>query len=104
MANSLRRLQPNMNRASLDLKQVRMILRIYWTDHYTRAAQGKQATHGIRKRLARQFNTNIEIVKKIVSIKPNHPGGKRRRRYPTIALQSMQKQIKARLKREGITP
>lgn len=99
-----RPLRPWMNQPSLDIKEVRTILRIYWTDQYIRKAQGLRGTAGIRKRLARQFNTSIEIIKKIVGIKHNQAGKNRRRRYPTIALQSIQRHAKHRLKREGIIP
>lgn len=77
-----------------------MILRIYWTDRYMRQAQGlKNATHGMQKRLARQFATTPAIIKKIVSIKHNSPG-RRRKRYPTVKLQSIQTSIKNRLRQQ----
>lgn len=96
-------LRPGMNQPSLNLDQVRMILHIYWIDHYTRAAQGKQGTYGIRKKLARQFNTSVEIIKKIVSIKYNTPE-KTRRRYPSISLHYIKRKARTTLKREGIIP
>lgn len=89
-----------MVRSSLSLPQVRMILRIYWTDRYTRRAQGlKNATHGMQKRLAQQFRTSPDVIKKVVSIKHNQHGQPRRERYPTVNLRGIQVGVQTRLKK-----
>lgn len=101
-------LHPKMRpyaKGSLSLPQVRMILQIYWTDYYTRKHQGyKACSRGIRERLARKFGTNVEVIKKVISIKHNIRGKPRRRRYPTIALQTLQTKVRKRLQQTGVLP
>lgn len=99
-------LHPKMReraKGSLSLDQVRMILRIYWTDIYLREQKGLRGTYGLRDRLATRFNTTPEIIKKIVSIKHNSRG-KRRARYPSISLQRIQVHVKHRLRKTGQIP
>jgi len=92
-----------MARSPLSLDQVRMILRIFWTDRYTRKAAGlSTTTRGLRGRLAKQFGVSEEVIKKITYIKKNQTGAKRRTRYKTIALGSLQRNVKARLRKRGI--
>lgn len=92
-------------KGSLSLDQVRMILRIYWTDQYTRQKLGfTNGTYGIKHRLANQFGTTVEIIKKVVGIKQNAVGSRRRARYPSINLQTMKRNVKLRLTKIGILP
>lgn len=88
--------------SSLTLPQVRMILRIYWTDRYTRLARGKRTTPGLRVRLARQFDVSVEVIKKLISIKHNQHGQLRRARFKTVSLPSIQRNVKRRLRQRGI--
>lgn len=79
-----------------------MILRIYWTDRYQRQAIGKSTTLGLRQRLAKQFDVSVEVIKKIISIKHNQHGQRRRRRFRTISLKSIQRSVKQRLRQRGV--
>lgn len=94
---------PARTLSSLTLPQVRMILRIYWTDRYTRRARGKLGTTlGLRIRLAQQFDVSVEVVKKVISIKHNQYGWPRRNRFKTVSLLSIQRTVKRRLQQRGI--
>lgn len=93
---------PARTLSSLSTAQVRMILRIYWTDRYQRRMLGYiRGTIGIRNRLARQFGVSIETIKKIVGIKHNQHGRRRRNRFKTISLASIQSGVKERLRKRG---
>lgn len=93
---------PARTLSSLSAAQVRMILRIYWTDRYQRRMLGYiRGTIGIRNRLARQFGVSIETIKKIVGIKHNQHGRRRRNRFKTISLASIQSGVKERLRKRG---
>jgi hypothetical protein len=86
-----------MRRTSLKLPQVHLILRIYYTDRYQRRDLGLQrATPGLYDRLARQFGVSREVIKKIVSIRENQYGWPRRKRFPSIALKSIKRNVKNR--------
>lgn len=94
---------PGMVRTKLTLEQVRMILRIYWTDQYARRKQGLRTTPGLRVRLAEQFEVSVEVIKKVISIKHNQHGRRRRVRFKTIALKSIQRHVRKREdRRNGI--
>lgn len=98
-----RKIAPGRTLSSLSLPQVRMILRIYWTDLYQRRALGfKQPTRGIRERLARQFDVSIEVIKKVVTIRHNQHGRPRRQRFKTISLKTIQRRVKSHLHQRGI--
>lgn len=94
---------PGHTLSSLALPQVRMILRIYWTDRYRRRKLGLRSTTGLKPRLAREFDVSIEVIKKIVAIKHNQHGRRRRQRFKTIALKTIQRNVQKREeRRDGI--
>jgi len=77
-----------------------MILRIIWIDRYQRAAQGKSCgTVGLRDRLAHRFGTSPEVIKKIAGLKHEQYGKRRRKRFPGIALKSIQRHAQNRLRK-----
>lgn len=94
---------PGRTLSSLTLAQVRMILRIYWTDRYQQQALGfNRCTPRLRERLARQFDVSVEVIKKIVGIRHNQNSRRRRVRFKTIKLQSIQSSVKHRLHQRGV--
>lgn len=97
-----RKIAPGRTLSSLTTPQVRMILRIYWTDRYQRRALGfTRCTLGIRERLARQFDVSVEVIKKMIAIKHNQHGRQRRQRFKTISLRAIQRQVRKRLDQHG---
>lgn len=97
-----RKIAPGRTLSSLIIPQVRMILRIYWTDQYQCRMRGQRTTPGLRIRLARQFDVSVEVIKKVISIRHNQYGGSTRNRFKTIALKSIQRHVKNRLLHRGI--
>ena len=97
-----RKIAPGRTESSLTLPQVRMILRIYWTDQYVRRKQGLRTTPGLRVRLAEQFGTSVEVIKKVISIKENQHRRHRRSRFKTIALKSIKRNVQRRLRQRDI--
>lgn len=97
-------MKPGHNTSPLKPEDVRLILRIYWTDKYAREAYGfKRSTPGIRNRLAKQFGVSYEVIKKIVAMKSNeHRQVRRRRRFKTIDVWMSRRAAKANLKRIGV--
>lgn len=90
---------PARTLSSLTIPQIRMILRIYWTDRYQRRALGcVRGTLGIRTRLAHQFDVSIEVIKKVVAI--NH--SQRQNRFKTISLKDVQRGVRKRLHQQGM--
>lgn len=97
------KIAPGRTLSSLTLDQVRMILRIYWTDRYQRRALGfKRCTHGTRERLAKQFDVSVEVIKKVVSIKENQHRRQRRQRFKTVALKTIKRHVQERLRQRDI--
>lgn len=89
--------------SSLTVEQQRMILRIFWLDRYQRRALGfNRSTIGLRARLAKQFDVSPEVIKKLVGIKHNQYGYRRRVRFKSIALGSIQRHVKKRLRHRNI--
>lgn len=89
--------------SSLTLEEQRLILRIFWTDRYQRRALGfNRSTIGLLPRLAKQFDVSTEVIKKLVGIKHNQYGCRRRQRFKGIALGSIQRHVKRRLRARGI--
>lgn len=82
----------------LSKDEVMMILRVYWTDKYTRAAAGLRGSNGLQDRLARQFKVKRSTIERIVEMKHNV----NRSRYPGIHLGNIQKEVKRRLRQRGI--
>lgn len=93
------KIAPGRTLSSLKLEQVRMILRIYWTDRYQRRVIGlNRCTPGIRERLAKQFDVSIEVIKKVVGVKHS----RRRLRFKTISLKTIKRNVQTRLRQRGI--
>lgn len=98
-----RKIAPGRTLSSLTTPQVRMILRICWTDRYQRRAEGfNRCTPGIRERLARQFDVSVEVIKKVMGVRHNRQD-RRRSRFKTIALKTIQREVKERLGQRGIS-
>lgn len=87
------------NRGYLTPAQVRLILRIYWTDQYTRRAQGfSKGTYGLHARLIKKFGVGRSTIERITEM-VNDPD---RRRYPGIHLTQIKRLVKVQLRRRGI--
>lgn len=94
------KLSPGMSIGQLTPKQVRMVLRIYWTDQYTRRAEGfTRGTRGLIKRLAFQSDVSADTIEKI-TVLTNDPA--KRTRYKTVSLTTIKRLVKLRLRTRGI--
>ena len=80
-------LPANARRTSLTIPQVRMILRIYWTDKTRRRHAGyNRTTNGMTARLAKQFGVSIEVIRKIVAQRDN----RKRKRFKSVKVEAIQ--------------
>lgn len=82
-------------RTILSPAQVRMILRIYWTDKLQRREIGKRCSRGLLNRIAKQFGVSVHVIKKITDM----TDAVRRRRFASIRVRDIKYDVQHHLKR-----
>ena len=82
----------------LTREQIRLILRIYWTDRLARKAAGKGCcTLGLYDRLAAEFGVSRRLIRHIADARDNV----NKDRFKDISVSHVRKDVRRRLRSRG---
>src|SRR6266550_7081921 len=90
--------KPPDRTSKLPRDQIRLILRIYWTDKLARRGVGKsRGTPGLYDRLAAEFGVSKRLIRILADLRDTE----KKNRFKEISVENIQYDVKRRLRSRG---